>query len=293
MSTAVRFEDVSKKFILHHQKARSFQDLIVNFYKRNGSKEEFWALSNVSFEVSRGETLGIIGRNGSGKSTVLKLMSRILEPTSGKVTVFGKISALLELGAGFHPDLSGKENIFLNGSLLGLSRKEMSRKYEEIVEFSEIRHFIDTPVKHYSSGMYMRLGFSIAISVEPDILIADEILAVGDSGFVRKCLRRMYELKRMNKTIVIVSHDAQAVRDMCDRALWLSEGRVRATDKAGRTLDTYLIEVDQESAQRSTSLVSSAAVTPPPVGSAEVSTGSLTSESSAHRWGSFEATISS
>ncbi len=193
----IKFSQVSKRFTLHHERARSFQEMVVNvFGLRNPSRrgvamprparEDFWALRDVNFSIYAGEAVGIIGENGSGKSTTLKLISRILEPTSGGVSVRGKVSALLELGSGFHPDLTGSENIYLNGSLLGISRKEMARRYEKIVEFAELQEFIDTPIKHYSSGMVMRLAFAVAINVDPDILLTDEVLAVGDEAFQRK-----------------------------------------------------------------------------------------------------------
>ena len=245
MSAVVRLESVSKRFILRHERARSFQDTLVNlFYRRNGSREEFWALRDVSFEVGPGEMLGIIGQNGSGKSTILKLITRILEPTSGKVAVDGKVSALIELGAGFHPDLTGRENIYLNGSILGLSRREMNRKLDDIVAFAELERFIDTPVKHYSSGMYARLGFSVAISVEPDILIVDEVLAVGDEAFQRKCLERIIECKARGVTTLFVSHSLDAVKTLCDRAIWLDAGVIRETGKASQVVDDYLVETN-------------------------------------------------
>src|SRR5207244_4121161 len=176
----------------------------------------------VNFSIYAGEAVGIIGENGSGKSTTLKLITRILEPTSGSVSVRGKVSALLELGTGFHPDLTGRENIFLNGSLLGISRKEMAKRYDAIVDFAEISEFIDTPIKHYSSGMVMRLGFGVAINVDPDILLTDEVLAVGDEAFQRKCLEHIAALSRSGVTTLFVSHAPQPVRSLCRRVLWLA-----------------------------------------------------------------------
>lgn len=228
MGAAVSMENVSKRFILQHHKARSFQDALVNFvHRRNDSAEEFWALRDVSLEVNPGETLGIIGENGSGKSTILKLVTSIFEPTTGKVTVNGRISALIEVGAGFHPDLTGRENIYLNGAILGLSRKEMDARFDEIVAFSELERFIDTPVKHYSSGMYIRLGFSVATSVDPDILIIDEVLAVGDEVFQRKCLDRITDFRRRGKTIIFVSHGLAAVEFLCERVAWIDHGVIQ------------------------------------------------------------------
>ena len=247
MAAAVEFENVSKRFIVHHERPRSFQELAVSFFKRNNASwEELWALRDISFAVERGRTLGIIGPNGSGKSTLLKLITRILEPTSGRVVVNGKVSALIELGAGFHPDLTGRENVFLNGSLLGMSRKEMEEKFEEIVEFTELGRFIDMPLKHYSSGMQMRLGFAIATSVDPDILLIDEVLAVGDEAFQRKCMRKIAEFKRRGKTIVFVSHDLEAVRELCSEVIWLDGGVIRARGRPDEVIVQYLRDIGEE-----------------------------------------------
>ena len=211
--TAVRFEGVSKRFTLHHERARTFQEAALNlltFRRGAGAEETFWALRDVSFALERGRTLGVIGRNGSGKSTLLKLLSRTMLPTTGTVTSEGRVFGLLELAAGFHPDLSGRENVFLNGTFLGLSRDEMAARLDEIVRFAELERFIDTPVKHYSSGMYMRLGFAIAVSVDPDVLVIDEVLAVGDASFRQKCFAALAEMKGRGKTILFVTHDASA-----------------------------------------------------------------------------------
>lgn len=240
-TSAVTLDRVSKRFVLHHQKSRSFQEALVNLvHRHNGTKEEFWALRDVSFTVGRGESWGIIGQNGSGKSTILKLITRILEPTSGQISVNGKVSALIELGAGFHPDLTGRENIYLNGSILGISRKDMNRRFDDIVAFSELERFIDTPVRHYSSGMYARLGFSVAVSVEPDILIIDEVLAVGDESFQRKCFDRIEHFQRLGKTIIFVSHSMDVVRSLCDKALYLAQGEVQAQGAIQQVVDRYL-----------------------------------------------------
>jgi lipopolysaccharide transport system ATP-binding protein len=212
--------------------------------------EEFWALRDVNFGIYAGEAVGIIGENGSGKSTTLKLISRILEPTSGSVSVRGKVSALLELGTGFHPDLTGRENIFLNGSLLGVPRKEMQQRYESIVDFAELHEFIDTPIKHYSSGMVMRLGFAVAISVNPDILLTDEVLAVGDEAFQRKCLDYIAGLRRRGVTIVFVSHALDAVRSLCRRVIWLDRGRIVADGPSGEVIDRYLAFENEKHAER-------------------------------------------
>ena len=241
----ITFENVSKRFTLHHEKRNSFQERLVGLFKPRGSGETFWGLKNVSFTVPPGETLGLIGHNGSGKSTTLKLISRILEPSQGRVSVSGRVSALLELGSGFHPDLTGRDNIFLNGSLLGFSRQEMARKVDEIVDFAELGAFIDTPVKHYSSGMYMRLGFAVATAVDPDILITDEVLAVGDENFQRKCYDRIFEFRQQGRTIVFVSHALEAVRALCTQVVWLDHGEMRAVGKANEVINQYLASVNR------------------------------------------------
>lgn len=244
MTAAVRFDNVSKRFTLRHERARSFQEAALAFFqRRDNSREELWALKEVSFAVERGKTLGIIGPNGSGKSTILKLITRILEPTSGRIDVHGRVSALIELGAGFHPDLTARENIYLNGSLLGFSRKEMKAKFAQIVEFSELEKFIDVPIKHFSSGMHMRLGFSVAIHVDPDVLLIDEILAVGDQAFQNKCLGKIAALKSQGVTILFVSHDLEAVRNLCDRAIWLEDGVIQEMGTVDRVIDCYLNNV--------------------------------------------------
>lgn len=201
------------------------------------------ALDGVSFKVKKGETFGIIGENGSGKSTLLKIIAGITKPTSGTVRTEGKISALIELGAGFHPEISGRENIFINGIMLGLSKKEIQEKFDEIVRFAELEDFIDAPVKTYSSGMYMRLGFSIAINVNPDILLVDEVLAVGDAAFVPKCLDRIDDFRRRRKTILFVSHDLATVKKICDRVAWLKAGKIMTIGEPSRVVDAYLQDV--------------------------------------------------
>ncbi|WP_026370225.1 ABC transporter ATP-binding protein [Kallotenue papyrolyticum] len=248
--SVIEFERVSKKFTLHREKRNTLQERMVNLFRPRGAGETFWALRDVSFSVAPGETLGLIGHNGSGKSTTLKLITRILEPTSGRVRVRGRISALLELGSGFHPDLTGRDNIFLNGSLLGFSRADMQRRIDEIIDFAELGPFIDTPVKHYSSGMYMRLGFAIATAVEPDILITDEVLAVGDEAFQRKCMQRIYQFRQEGRTILFVSHSLDAIRNLCTSALWLHHGELRAAGSTVATIDAYLRWANQQERAR-------------------------------------------
>jgi len=208
-------------------------------------EETFPALRDVSFAVPRGATYGIVGRNGSGKSTMLKCVAGITKPTSGHLTVRGRVSALIELGAGFHPEISGRENVFINGIMLGLSKKEITRRFDEIVDFAELRDFIDAPVKTYSSGMYMRLGFAVAIHVDPEVLLVDEVLAVGDEGFTHKCLDKFAEFRRRGKTILIVTHSLPLVERFCDEALWLDGGTVRAIGDTRRVVGAYVTDVGQ------------------------------------------------
>jgi ABC-type polysaccharide/polyol phosphate transport system ATPase subunit len=207
--------------------------------------EKFPALQGVSFKVAAGQTYGIIGRNGSGKSTALKLVAGITKPTTGTVNVVGRISALIELGAGFHPEISGRENVFINGIMLGLSKREIARRFDEIVEFAELKDFIDAPVKTYSSGMYMRLGFAVAIHVDPDVLLVDEVLAVGDEGFTHKCLDKFSEFKRRGKTILLVTHSLGLIERFCDDALWLDGGKVRGEGDPRRVVGAYLTDVER------------------------------------------------
>jgi ABC-2 type transport system ATP-binding protein len=241
VTNAIEVTDLSKRFRLYHERNQSLKSTIVR--RSRGVYEEFWALSDVSFEVPQGSTFGLIGHNGSGKSTLLKCLARILRPDQGSVTVRGKTSALLELGAGFHQELSGRENVFLNGSILGLSKRELERKFDEIVAFAGLERFIDMPVKNYSSGMYVRLGFSVAINVDPDVLLVDEVLAVGDEEFQRRCLERVAELRDTGKTIVVVTHSLATVRNLCDAAAWLEGGEIREQGDAVDVTDAYLGEV--------------------------------------------------
>jgi lipopolysaccharide transport system ATP-binding protein len=202
--------------------------------------EEFWALREVEFEVAPGEVVGIIGRNGAGKSTLLKVLSRITRPTTGRVRIHGRLGSLLEVGTGFHPELSGRENVYLNGAILGMSRGEIARKFDDIVAFAEVERFLDTPVKRYSSGMYVRLAFAVAAFLEPDILVVDEVLAVGDVAFQRKCLGKMGEVSRHGRTILFVSHQMAAVQNLCDRVVLLDRGRVLANDRTEAVIERYL-----------------------------------------------------
>jgi ABC-type polysaccharide/polyol phosphate transport system ATPase subunit len=212
-------------------------------------RETFAALTDVSFTVPQGSTFGVVGRNGSGKSTALKLVAGITKPTSGRVSVQGRISALIELGAGFHPEISGRENVFINGIMLGLTKREIQRRFDEIVEFAEMKEFIDAPVKNYSSGMYMRLGFAVAIHVDPDVLLVDEVLAVGDEGFTHKCLDKFAEFKRRNKTVLLVTHSLGLVERFCDEAVWLDAGHKRAQGDPKRVNGAYVTDVERQEEQ--------------------------------------------
>jgi lipopolysaccharide transport system ATP-binding protein len=217
----IRAEALGKRYRISHRRERRADG---SPYDSSPKHEDFWALRDVSFEVKQGEALGIIGRNGAGKSTLLKLLSRITEPTEGRARIRGRVASLLEVGTGFHPELTGRENVYLNGSILGMSKAEIRKKFDEIVSFAEIAQFLDTPVKRYSSGMYVRLAFSVAAHVEPEILVVDEVLAVGDVAFQRKCMDYMKRLARSGITIILVSHDLFAVKTMCRRVLALSAG---------------------------------------------------------------------
>lgn len=254
-------ENLSKKYIINHQarfdtlremigtRAKLFARRLTgkadstdveSAFSIRATTEEFWALKDVSFSVTKGERVGIIGRNGAGKSTLLKILSRVTSPTSGTVTTRGKVTSLLEVGTGFHPDLTGRENVFLNGSIMGMSKAEIKSKFDQIVEFSEVEKFLDTPVKHYSSGMQMRLAFSVSAHLTPDILILDEVLAVGDYKFSQKCLRRMEEINESGCTVIFVSHSLDAVEKFCKRAIMLSNGGiVMDTHDMTEALDIY------------------------------------------------------
>ncbi len=229
---------VTKKFKLYFDKPSTLKERIV-FWKNN--KVEYkTVLSNISLEIKKGETVALIGTNGSGKSTLLKLMTKIIYPNKGTITTNGKLTSLLELGAGFHDDFTGRENIYFNASIFGLSRTEIDKRIDDIIKFSELGEFIDNPVRTYSSGMYMRLAFSVAINVEADILLIDEILAVGDQHFQDKCFAKLKELKESNKTIVIVSHSLESIKKLCDRAIWIKDGKIEMDGKTSKVVEEYL-----------------------------------------------------
>jgi len=251
VSPVIEFEQVSKYFVRHRVERRTVQEWFIGLFQRRPPGDDaFWALRNVSFRVEQGQSFGLVGHNGAGKSTALKLIMRILEPNSGTIRSRGRIAALLELGSGFHPELNGLENVYLYGSLMGLSRREMERRLPEIVEFADIGDFLETPIKHYSSGMYTRLAFSVATAVYPNVLITDEVLAVGDEAFQRKCLERIYTFRRAGKTIIFVSHALEVVRSLCDVAVWLDHGEARAYGPAGKVIDAYLADVNRKEQER-------------------------------------------
>ena len=249
MANAIELTNASKvyrRFAHRRQFATLKSALLTRSLVRDLNPDEtFTALKNVTVSVPRGQTLGVIGRNGSGKSTLLKLVAGISKPSSGTVKVNGRVSALIELGAGFHPEISGRENVFINGIMLGLTKREIARRFDEIVEFAELREFIDAPVKTYSSGMYMRLGFAVAIHIDPDVLLVDEVLAVGDEGFTHKCLDKFAEFRRRGKTILLVTHALGLVDRFCDEALWLDAGRIRGSGDPKRIVDAYITDVQQ------------------------------------------------
>jgi len=257
MSTVISVENLSKKYMIGHQKQERYtalRDVLTDGAKRFTHKlihpfatpvtdpthEEFWALKDVSFDIKQGDRLGIIGRNGAGKSTLLKILSRITEPTSGKISIKGRVASLLEVGTGFHPELSGRENIFLNGAILGMSKAEIKSKFDEIVAFAEVEKFLDTPVKRYSSGMYVRLAFAVAAHLEPEILIVDEVLAVGDAQFQKKCLGKMEDVSKEGRTILFVSHNIGAVSQLCDRVIVLDHGCCIADTTVEDGIQKYL-----------------------------------------------------
>lgn len=246
---AIRTQGLGKKFILHHEAKQPYtalRDEIPAFFKgilkkrKPIEKDIFWALNDINFEIKKGERVGIIGRNGAGKSTLLKILSRITDPTKGKIDIYGRVSSLLEVGTGFHPELSGRENIYLNGAILGMTRKEISRKFDEIVAFAEVERFLDTPVKRYSSGMYVRLAFAVAAHLEPEILIVDEVLAVGDAEFQKKCLGKMKDASGEGRTVLFVSHNMAAIKTLCSRAILLGKGTIISDNSVEKSVGYYL-----------------------------------------------------
>lgn len=258
--TVIRVENLSKKYVLSHQQEtgayryKSLRDTLTNstrgFFKRlnnsekatNSFREEFWALKDVGFEIKQGDRVGIIGRNGAGKSTLLKVLSRIVEPTEGRIRINGRVASLLEVGTGFHPELTGRENIFLNGAILGMSKVEIQNKFDEIVAFAEIEKFLDTPVKRYSSGMYVRLAFAVAAHLEPEILIVDEVLAVGDAQFQKKCLGKMESVAGQGRTVIFVSHNMAAIRSLCSRSLLMRNGQLLLDCDTSTGIESYLAD---------------------------------------------------
>jgi len=239
-------KEVSVQYRVYREKERLLRWTLLNLLRGRHHHETFWALDRVSFAVKPGETFGIIGENGSGKSTLLKIIAGIVKPDRGTITTRGRVSAILELGAGFQPDLTGRENVFLNGAIMGLSRADIARKLDDIIAFSELDAFIDMPVKFYSSGMYMRLGFAIAVHVDPDLLVIDEVLAVGDESFQHRCFEKINEFKRKGKTILFVSHDLGAVRKLCQRAVWLQRGKVAALGSTEKVIDHYRGQIQEQ-----------------------------------------------
>jgi lipopolysaccharide transport system ATP-binding protein len=252
----IKLEDLSKRFDVVSEAPRSVLELLVSRFsvsrRQAPAKEKrasLWVVKDINLDVLPGECLGILGQNGSGKSTLLKLITRIVRPTSGRISVNGQVSALLELGAGFHTDLTGRENIYLNGSLLGLNKQNIEAEFDSIVAFSELAEFIDMPVKFYSSGMYMRLAFSIAVHVRPQVLIIDEILAVGDQSFQEKCINHIYDMKRRGVTIILVSHSLDLMRKLCTRLVWMQNGTIRASGPPEMLIQQYLVYIHERSGQ--------------------------------------------
>jgi lipopolysaccharide transport system ATP-binding protein len=258
---AIRVENISKKYTIHHEKQERYtalRDVITNNAKKLVSKtasafvqnknplpdfkstEDFWALNDISFDIKQGDRLGIIGRNGAGKSTLLKVLSRITEPTKGRISIKGRVASLLEVGTGFHPELTGRENIWLNGAILGMQKHEIKRQFDAIVDFAEIDTFLDTPVKRYSSGMYVRLAFAVAAHLEPEILVVDEVLAVGDFAFQAKCLGKMQDVSKGGRTVIFVSHNMGAVSSLCETAVWIDNGRLLQSGTADEVVGYYL-----------------------------------------------------
>jgi lipopolysaccharide transport system ATP-binding protein len=266
----IKAENLGKKYVIGHQAKRggytALRDVMMQNARNLWNKtkdlakgkpiiqgdtlEEVWALKDVSFEIRRGEAVGIIGRNGAGKSTLLKVLSRITEPSAGRVTIRGRVASLLEVGTGFHPELTGRENIYLNGTILGMTRAEIKRKFDEIVAFAEVEKFLDTPVKRYSSGMYVRLAFAVAANLEPEILVVDEVLAVGDAAFQKKCLGKMGQVTRSGRTVLFVSHNMQAIKTLCDQAMLLHQGQNCGVGNVEHIIGEYMSSVGADGAEK-------------------------------------------
>src|SRR5262245_16840186 len=246
MGHSIVVEGISKQYRLGERREDLFQERVINWLKdpfhSNGAKksETIFALKDISFAVEEGEVLGVIGRNGAGKSTLLKVLSKITDPTTGTMKVNGRVAALLEVGTGFHVELTGRENVFLNGSILGMNKKEIESKMDAIVSFAGVERFLDTPIKHYSTGMFLRLGFAVAAHLEPDVLFVDEVLAVGDAAFQKKCLNAMDEMRSGGRTVLFVSHNMAAVENLCSRALWIDNGQIRQDGKAKDVIEAYM-----------------------------------------------------
>lgn len=267
MARVIQINNLSKKYSLYHEEQAGYTTLVEtltnmgkkivrrishpfeSFQENSPNYEEFWALSDVSFDIEEGDRIGIIGRNGAGKSTLLKILSRITEPTSGQVRITGRLSSLIEVGTGFHPELTGRENIYLNGAILGMSRSEIKKKFDEIVAFSEVEKFLDTPVKRYSSGMYMRLGFAIAAHLDSEILIIDEVLAVGDTQFQQKCFAKLNDLGKLGRTILFVSHDIGSILSLCNRGIYLDKGRMVVSGGIEQCASAYMQQYSDRTAK--------------------------------------------
>ena len=259
--TVIEAQNVSKRYIIDHKKgnakSNTFREVITDTFRNIFTKsenddvehEDFWALRDVSFKIEQGDRVGVVGSNGAGKSTLLKVLSRITEPTEGKITIKGRVASLLEVGTGFHPELSGRENIFLNGAILGMKRDEIKKHFDAIVDFAGVEKFLDTPVKRYSSGMYVRLGFAISAHLEPEIMIVDEVLAVGDADFQRKCLGKMKDASTSGRTILFVSHNLTAVQGLCNKAMYMQKGQLIQMGETNLIMSNYLSQIQKTDLQ--------------------------------------------
>lgn len=262
----IKVENLGKKYIIGHQKQEKYtalRDVIGNSVRSilkpnsrvNSNREEFWALKDLNFEINQGDRVGIIGRNGAGKSTLLKVLSRITEPTTGSIKIKGRVASLLEIGTGFHPELTGRENIFLNGAILGMGKHEIKKKFDEIVDFAEVEKFLDTPVKRYSSGMYVRLAFAVAAHLEPEVLIVDEVLAVGDAQFQKKCLGKMKDVGKEGRTVIFVSHNMGAINTLCNKGIHLKSGSLEFQGKIGQAVENYLTSQHEQKSKLSPGII--------------------------------------